>query len=140
MRCAPSVIYPVLRSRRVGVLLAVLWCLGALPVTAWLVRVSAPLSACVAVVAWTMLAGALCAWHWWRAEPDRLAWDGQSWSTSTVFDAHLAVALDLQFLMVLRVVPVVGRSQWLVVDREASPSAWHSLRCAVTAAGPGRAA
>ena len=140
MRSAPSVLYPVLRSRRVGLLLAALWCLGAVPVTGWLLKVSLPPSAGIAVVAWTVLSGAFCAWHWWTAGPDRLAWDGQSWSTNAIFDARLTVTLDLQFLMVLKVVPVVGRSQWLMVDRDASPAAWHSLRCAVTASGSGRVA
>lgn len=140
MRSAPSVIYPVLRSRRAGAMLAILWCLGALPVTAWLMQVSVPAAASAAVLGWTTFVGLLCAWRWWRFEPDYLAWDGQSWSTKTAFDARVAVTLDLQFLMVLRVMPPVGRSQWLMVDRDASPRAWHSLRCAVAASGPERAA
>jgi len=140
MRSAPSVIYPVLRSYRAGAMLALLWCAGAVPVTAWLVQVSAPTYLCCAMVGWTGLAGLLCARHWWHAEPDHLAWDGRSWSTKSSFDASLAVAIDLQFLMVIRVSPAGGRSQWLVVDRDASPTAWHSLRCAAAASLPERAA
>lgn len=133
MRSAPSVVYPVLRSRRVGVLLALLWCLGALPVTGWGVQVAASPMLCLAVVAWTLVAGALAAWQWWHAEPDHLSWDGRSWSTNTVHDARVVVALDLQWLMVLRVVPVAGRALWLLLDRDAAPAAWHPLRCATTA-------
>lgn len=136
MRSAPSVVFPVLRSRRVGVLMAALWCLGALPVTGWLVQVSAPLSARIVVIAWTLLAGVLCARHWRQTPADRLAWDGQSWSSSTVFDARLMVSVDLQSLLVLRLISPDGRAQWLMADRAAMPAAWHTLRCAVTAARP----
>ena len=140
MRSAPSVVYPVLRSRRVGLLMAALWCLGALPVSAWLSQVAAPAGVGFAVVAWTLLTGGWCAWRWWHTPSDRLVWDGQSWNTDTVFDARLALTIDLQSLMVLRLSPVTGRTHWLLADRSARPADWHMLRCAVTAAGPGRAA
>ncbi|MCZ2498317.1 hypothetical protein GN316_16275 [Xylophilus sp. Kf1] len=133
MRSAPSVDYPVPRSCRAGAALLALWCLGTLPVIGWLALASPSALTAAAILAWVLLAGSVCAWHWWRAPDARLVWDGQSWNTDQVVDARLVLSIDLQSLMILRLSPAAGGAQWLFVDRAARPVAWHTLRCAVTA-------
>src|SRR5687768_2516172 len=82
MHGAPSVSYPVGRSRFAAGLLLAGWLLGVAAVGLWSFQVRAPgwqLGASLAVV---VLTGLYAAREWLRAAQGVLSWDGQSWSWS----------------------------------------------------------
>jgi toxin CptA len=138
MHSAASVIYPVARSRRVGWLVSLIWCLGLLSVGCWLLQVPAPALMQVVVAAWSVGTGLICLFSWWRAKTDFLAWDGRTWRTGNIAEARVTVVLDFQSLLLVRVKPYSALTRWIFVDRHAAPALWHSLRCALVAsAHPG---
>lgn len=139
MHSAPSVSYPLGRSRFLGGLLLVGWLLAA-GVTLWWWRASAaadwrPLLGCLAwlLAGWVMLTG------WRRSPVGRLQWDGQRWRwesvvyrSGTALEAPAAV-LDVQFALFLRLDNQAGAVWWLWAERSASPARWFDLRRAVHA-------
>jgi toxin CptA len=133
MHNAPSVSYPVGRSRLAGALLIGIWLLGAAACVAW--RLAAPASgvrtgaAAITVV----LAGAMAAWHWWRMPRGTLTWDQEQWrwlSGSTAGAQAPQVSLDLQHALLLRWHSPSG-SSWLWLERASRPEHWADLRRAV---------
>ena len=142
MHSAASVAYPVARSRRMGLWLAAFCVCGATPVGVWAATVPVPAWIRAGVLLWTAGAAAFAAACWWRTAACSLVWDGQDWRCERfergveVVDlpqARVTVSIDLQSLMLLRLVPPSGRAHWLLVDRASAPLRWHALRCAVTA-------
>lgn len=147
MQHAPSVTYPVGRSRFLARALIVLWLAGALVTFAW--------AASPGVLGWR-LAGAAglvlvsghAAWRTWRdCTQGLLRWDGADWRFGGTHsdDAPpglVTVALDLQRYLLLAIRPQegVGRQdrtpQWLWLERRHDPARWHALRCAVYSAAP----
>lgn len=143
MRHAPSVTYPVRRAQAAVALVAVVWGLGAgaallasvqLPGVGWR---QAVLMVCVAVaglVAWRSLLGS--AGH-------DLVFDGQHWSMGSDASASafqitvMEVAVDLQFLVLLRLSGSDRAVRWLWLSRRAMPSRWRDLRRAVYSRAPG---
>ena len=136
---APSVLYPLGRSRFLGCLLLTGWLLAA-GVTLWWWRVSAStdwrqLLGCVALLlaGWVMLTG------WRRSPVGRLQWDGQRWRwESVVYRSGTAleppaVVLDVQFAILLRLNNQAGAVWWLWAERSALPIRWLDLRRAVHA-------
>ena len=79
MHAAPSVSYPVGRSRFAGALLAALWLLGAAALLAWTLQAAEPgwrqLLAALVLAA----CGAAAAAGWWRSPAGTLAWEGGAW-------------------------------------------------------------
>jgi hypothetical protein len=137
MQSAPSVAFPVARSRRVGWWLALVWGLAALPVAWWFAAVpTAPLVRCLMLL-WILALGCGLAWQWWRTDACTMRWDGQTWSIdgkSPLPEACLTVSLDFQTLMLSRLQPAGSRRvRWIFADRSGAPDRWHGLRCAVTA-------
>ena len=142
MHSAPSVSYPVVRSRRAALLLLAAWGLGALAILGWAAG-SPPSSSSLATAlqlaspAWVVLTGVAVAAFWRRLPADALAWDAQHWRCEAAgapsTEGTLAVALDLQGLVLARFQPARGAIRWLWLDRDAAPGRWHGLRCALAA-------
>lgn len=133
MHSAPSVSYPVGRSRFAAALLLGAWLLGVAAVGLWSLQVRAPgwqLGACLGVL---LLTGLCAAWNWLRAPQGVLSWDGQSWNCSAGVQAEegvLEVGLDLQSRLLLRWSGAAA-SRWLWLERARRPERWEDLRRAV---------
>ncbi len=140
MHNAPSVTYPVGRSRWMDGLLAGLWLSGAAAVAAWCLQaggVGWRQALGLAAVLWAGVAAL-----WVRREAHGLAggelrWDGQAWlwtaraGAEAAAPGSLTVHLDLQHGLLLRwQAPGAGR-QWLWLSRSAHPARWDDLRRAV---------
>ena len=140
-RRAPSVQYPLRRSRVLGALLLALLFTGAGVVAAWVSSGARDvvLSAAVALGLW--LSAAAGAVHFWWSQPRGvLQFDGQAWTlgqTAKSFSGPLAlsvppeVLLDLQAHLWVRIVPIGHSSQWLWLERSSQPERWMDLRRAV---------
>lgn len=133
MHAAPSVNYPVGRSRFLAVLLGVVWLCGAAALV-------------VAAIAWTpgwrhvvgalaLLASTVGAWQFWHSHPvGVLRWDGRAWQgPGSAEPARLEVHLDLQHRLLARLVATQGphRASWLWLEAGADPPRWADLRRAV---------
>ena len=140
MRNAPSVSFPVGRSRFEGALLLALGLSGGAVLLLW---------AHQAVVSAIWLAGVGAAWWvggvWarrrWRASPiGRLQWREGAWFFAALDSPHsgdpaalpqLRVALDLQQVLLLELPGFAPR--WLWLARRDDPQNWNALRRAVHA-------
>lgn len=139
MHSAPSVSFPVGRSRMARRLLWSIWGLGAATLVAWCVQYSgAPWRT-------ALLAGAvaLAARTVWRAprleESLRLQWNGLHWScddASRPCGANAAVHLDLQSLVLVRLHGAGRPALWLWLERSSCPERWLDLRRALYANVP----
>ena len=141
VRRAPAVLYPVGRSRFLGVCLLGLGLLGATVLLVWVLlgtRAETLGSVGVAASVWLVAIGG--AFHFWRYQVQGfLRWDGQSWSLtgwppeveSTALAAAPLVFLDLQTHLWVQVSPAGHRSIWLWLDRSSQPERWMDLRRAV---------
>jgi toxin CptA len=143
MHSAPAVSFPVGPSRAARLLLSMLWLAGALGAVCFVGDLDVRAFLLLGSV---LLAGGLA----WRFGGHRqvglLRFDGQYWSWSWSGQGALQVAarvqvgLDLQVLMLLRLVEA-GRSQrWLWLERRTDPSRWTALRRAVYSRAPTPAA
>ncbi|HSH91764.1 MAG TPA: hypothetical protein VK996_17400 [Ramlibacter sp.] len=133
MHGAPSVIYPVGRSRFAGLLLLVAWLLGAATALAsWLQ--GQPFVWRIALVASLLAAaGAFAAAGWWRSSRGTLAWDGDTWNWSGLPGSpggEIDVALDLQRWLLLRF-SGTGAKHWFWLERARDEQRWDDLRRAV---------
>lgn len=134
---APSVTYPLGRSRWQLWLLSSLWLSALVLVLAW------PLTS--QQVTWRQFAGlaatigaGLVALRGWNNSPvGRLAWDGQVWRWEGrgyqvgMADYDLLVAIDFQSLMLLRIENQAHAKLWLWAERRTLPARWLDLRRAV---------
>ncbi|HSV78048.1 MAG TPA: hypothetical protein VLK85_02440, partial [Ramlibacter sp.] len=133
MHGAPSVSYPVGRSRFAGLLLLACWLAGALALLLWSWQSEATgwrqalgLGSCV-------LVGLLAARSWLAARAGQLSWDGETWSWSAATlpaGGTVEVSLDLQHVMLLRW-HGGGAAQWLWPEKASQPGRWDDLRRAV---------
>jgi toxin CptA len=132
MHSAPSVSYPVGRSRWAGAMLLVAWALGACATALWCVQVQPSGGRALPVVALVVASGVAGGWSWARHPSGTLAWDGESWSWSgeRAAGGTLEVVLDLQRLLLVR---WRGPSSggWLWLEKSALPARWDDLRRAV---------
>ncbi len=140
-RRAPSVQYPLRRSRVLGALLLALLFIGAGVVAAWVgfgAR-DAVLSAAVALGLWLSVAAG-AAHFWWSQPRGVLQFDGQIWALDQMAKSFKGpqtlsvppeVLLDLQAHLWVRVVPTGHSSQWLWLERSSQPERWMDLRRAV---------
>jgi hypothetical protein len=130
MHSAPSVSYPVGRSRFAAVLLLLAWLLGGIATALWWLQSQSPgwrLGAASLVLA---VAGACAAWNWWHSVSGVLAWDGQAWSWGGRQSGVLEVCLDLQHCLLLRW-RSGSASEWFWLERAGSTGRWDDLRRAV---------
>ena len=132
MHGAPSVSYPVGRSRFAGGLLAAAWLLGCAAALLWWPHAYDPWRL-AAMLAALFAAGAVAAWHWWRQPGGILEWDGEAWSWSgcpASSVGRLEVVLDLQHTLLARWT-AAGAMHWLWLSRRQRAGRWDDLRRAV---------
>jgi toxin CptA len=133
MHGAPSVSYPVGRSRFAAGLLLLLWLLGMAAVILWSVQVRMPGWQLAASVLLLLAVGLCAAWSWWRAPLGTLSWDGESWNWSAAGQegtGSLQVGFDLQHWLLLRWADGKA-SRWLWLERARYLERWEDLRRAV---------
>lgn len=159
MHNAPSVIYPVGRCRFLTAMVSLLALAGLGLWLLWWTTVG-PASA---THWWAGVMGAVLwlAWvtwasvDWWRLRPGRLQWDAHAaaasldpadgqgawrWheegaASATRLD-QVEIALDLQFLALLRLQGPQARCRWAWVERRRDLARWNDLRRAIHSAGP----
>jgi toxin CptA len=144
MHSAPAVSYPVGRSRDADRLLLGLWALGATCAGGAVFHLDDTLGGRAALLVLSVLcAGAAALWLGRSALSGELHFDGRDWSlggapsSSPSFAAARAeMGLDLQFLMLLRLVEPGRPRRWLWLERRGNPSRWQDLRRAVYSRAP----
>ncbi len=137
MHNAPSVVYPLGRSRFQGRVLVALWFAGLAVTLLW--AVSAPrLDWRLGVAVLALLTAAAAAWSGWRHAPSgQVRWDGQVWHwespgyRSGTPVLALSVVLDFQRVLLLRLENQDHATLWLWAHRAAMPERWMDLRRAV---------
>ena len=137
MHSAPSVRYPVGRSRGRAAALVAIWLVAVGTALAWLSPGER--------VGWRqwlelacLLASGLAASAYWRVmQTGTLHWDGQCWAWEAAGTGRtvvqLGVQLDLQRFMLLRLAADHGGAQWCFVERAIDKARWNDLRRAVHA-------
>jgi toxin CptA len=141
MHSAPSVIYPVGRSRYSERLLLVFWILGACSVViacgqaggvGWRHGVLV-ISAVAAGIA------AACTGGFRRAASEELSFDGQHWSLTGKLaprSARASVGLDFQSVLLISLTAPGCARHWIWVERSAKPESWRDFRRALYSRAP----
>ena len=133
MHDAPSVNYPVGRSRWAGALAAGLWLAGLAAALLWSAQPQVAIWRLA--LAWTavVVVGVIALRTWWGTPQGVLAWDGSGWTWTpdggTVTTGDLQVSLDFQRLLLVRW-RAAGQSGWLWLERGGGER-WDELRRAV---------
>jgi hypothetical protein len=130
MHSAPSVSYPVGRSRFAAILLLLVWLMGLAVCTAWWVELHGTGWRAGASGLAAAAAGVAAARMWWQSPSGTLDWDGQAWTWSADQaggSGTLEVALDLQHWLLLHWSDN-SASQWLCVERASRVDRWDDLR------------
>ena len=150
MHSAPSVSYPVGRSRLEGWLIAVGVLTGVAVVLTWVVASPQPgwrhgLAATLAAIS-----AAVALVHWRRAPQGQLRWDGGQWywlaqsahgvsAAPLLEDAQavsgVAVHLDAQRTLLVRARLAAGGARWFWLQAAEQPALWPGLRRAVYSRG-----
>ena len=137
MHSAPSVSYPVGRSRLARRLLLGVWALGAAGLAAWCLQFEGAAWR-TAVLALAVLLAGVAARRGARlgAGVQWMTWGGQHWSckgSPCLSAARARVHLDLQSLMLVRLHEPGGAAAWLWVERDALAPRWLDVRRALHA-------
>lgn len=133
MHSAPSVSYPVGRSRfQAALLIVVALAMLAVSLFWW---AAAPWDWRMSLMLVLLCLALLFAWQAWRyTQQGTLAWNGVSWrftgSQSSVVGA-VSVPIDLQSTVLLKVTPQDGPQLWLWAERRRLEPLWIPLRLAV---------
>ena len=134
MHSAPSVSYPVGRSRFLARVQGSLWLLGAATVAAWCAQVDTLGWRQALALASLVFAGTL-AWQSWRRMPvGGLHWDGQQWFWTDAGEPSavaLELHLDWQRYMLLSCQSPGAALRWCWVEQASQPQRWRDLRRAV---------
>jgi toxin CptA len=134
MHSAPSVTYPVGRSRWAAALLSLAWLAGAAATLQWTLHHE--VSGARLATAWLVLiaAGAVAAWSWQVQPRGSLSWDGARWTWDAPAvrgaSGSVRVSVDLQQVLLVRW-RAEGSAQWLWLERASAPERWADLRRAV---------
>ena len=143
MHHAPSVQYPVGRSRFLVAGVVVLWLLGAFAAVGQVWQTGGLGGRVLLTGGSVLLAGAV-AWGFLRKTPvGALRWDGEAWywlpaaltpgACSEPLSTPPQVSLDLQRVLLLSLNARGQRACWLCLERSQSPARWDDLRRAVFA-------
>ncbi len=144
MHSAPAVSFPVGRSRFQGLAAASIWLAAAVLGAFWFDQqglVGWRQGVLLAVLLGT---GAVAARAWRLAPAGVLRWDGQAWcweAGGAAVGGVLAVQLDFQKFLLLRLRDDAGAPHWLWLEQSKEPARWAALRraaCAHAGAGPRR--
>lgn len=136
MHGAPSVRYPVGRTRELAWLLAGLGLAGAASALVYLIQIPAA-GWRVALPVVAVLLAAYGGWSFWRRLPEgALRWSGSHWfwrPAGALDDAEVAVhvRLDLQSALLLKLEADGCPPLWLWAGRRLAPTMWDDLRRAV---------
>lgn len=139
MHSAPAVAYPVARSARAGMALAVLVALAAAPGLWWAYQGAAVWSLLAVGAVW-IVASVVAVLQWRRTPRGQLRWDGEAWWWS---DPHgergvrPRVRLDLQAMLLVQ---TAGPFGWHWLESGVAPSRWDDLRRALQVVRPAAAA
>ena len=144
MHSAPSVSYPVRRSRSVRRLLMGAWCAGAAiaALAAWQMQDAGWRAALLAL---GVLVSGLALRHGMsgsRAFEGVLHFDGAGWSMSgsssgsVGFATRAEVCLDFQTVLLLRLRVPGQATSWLWLERDCDPAHWPDLRRAAYSRPP----
>ena len=140
MRNAPAVRYPVGRSRFHGCLVLTIGGLGLAVISGWSITLGpAPALNWGALVLFAVVA-TYAAYRWKTTCPGELVWTGQVWEysisgagteTPSMAVNAVAVILDLQSTLLIRVWKSDGSNLWLWTERRQLPGRWLAHRRAV---------
>ena len=142
MHSAPSVTYPVGRSRGATRILIATWALGAgcAGLSCYLID-SAGWRQLLLVL--SVLLSGLAAGLGLRSDgAGELHFDGLGWTLKgahpgrAVHSARAAVAFDLQSLLLVRLAEPGRASRWVWIEQRAMPERWRDLRRAVYSRAP----
>lgn len=134
MHSAPTVSYPVGRSRFQGQLMGVLLALGGLAGAGWWSVVDTPGWRQGLFFATLILTGMVAVQAWWRSPVVVLAWDGETWRCNgggVSMVGQVRLHLDLQFCILLCLHSDDAERLWLWTERRTAPAAWLALRRAL---------
>jgi hypothetical protein len=135
MHSAPSVSFPVGRSRFHGALLLLIALLGAMTLLTWLLQADAIGMRHLAAVLFWLGCTALATWQWLKSPVGELIWDGLAWiwtSDGKSQPVRPEVSLDLQAFLLLRLGSGFwGRGFWVWPERHMASARWLPLRRAV---------
>jgi toxin CptA len=141
MHSAPAVSFPVGPSRVAQLFLSTLWLAGASGVC---LSAGADVDGRALVLLASALLAGCVAWRFGgHRQAGLLRFDGQYWSWSGQRPQSAArawVGLDLQALMLLKLVEPGRPQRWLWLERRADPARWTALRRAVYSRAPATAA
>lgn len=134
MHSAPTVSYPVGRSRLQGWLVGLAGLGGVLLCILWIYAADSTGWRQWALII-TLLGTSALAGQAWRQSPQgRLCWDGLAWdwqTANTSISGTLAVHLDLQVLLLVSLRTEPGARIWLWPERGVDAARWNALRRAV---------
>jgi toxin CptA len=133
MHNAPSVSYPVGRSRFSAGVLLLIWLVAAVAIARWWAQVQAPGWRVGAAALLLVCAGLWAAWNWAHSPVGSLAWNGAAWnwaSRQASEEGEPEVSLDLQRWLLLRW-SSDQRIRWFWVERGRGVERWDDLRRAV---------
>lgn len=132
MHDAPSVSYPVGRSRWAGALAAVLWLCGLAGALLWAAQPQVAFWRLAFAWAAVAAAGLAALGAWWFTPRGTLAWDGSGWTWTPhggpAAAGELQVALDFQRLLLVRF-RAADAPGWFWLER--GGERWDELRRAV---------
>ncbi|MDP3138222.1 MAG: hypothetical protein Q8N17_18050 [Burkholderiaceae bacterium] len=146
MHSAPSVFYPVERSRGAARALAAVWLFAALVHLLWWLApgVANGWPQFAGLIA-LLLSALLAACSWRSLSSGHLDWDGNDWNWAEAGQSlrsggRVHLGLDLQRALLLRLRDAEGATRWVWLERSADPTHWDDLRRAVCAHGAAAAA
>lgn len=145
MHSAPSVTYPVGRSRGAARILLVLWALGACCAGASCYLIDGGGWRQLLLVLSVVFSGVAAGFGLRRDGAGTLHFDGLHWSLTEadpsrgVHAARVLVALDFQSLMLLRFSEPGRGRRWVWVEQRAMPERWRDMRRAVYSRPPSAA-
>ncbi|MFH0134122.1 hypothetical protein ACGLHS_28205 [Variovorax sp. VaC1] len=145
MHSAPSVTYPVGRSRGATRILIALWALGAICAGASCYLFDSVGWRQLLLVFSVVFSGVAAGFGLRRDGAAVLHFDGLRWSLTgadasrSVHEAQATVALDFQSLMLVRLAEPGRARRWLWIEQRAMPERWRDVRRAVYSRAPSAA-
>ncbi len=143
MHSAPSVTFPVGRSRFPLAWVLLPWGLAALAIALWAVQTQADAAAMAASAAGWLACGGAAWWGWRQQARGLLTWDGEAWCWQAVDASGVPsgkqmgephCAMDLQRYLWVRWTDAQGvRVQWMWLSAGDDAAAWPALRRALFA-------